>query len=90
MSTSKQDRRTLERRKDSLQNCMYAALDRYFQDMEGHEVVDVYDMVRGEVEQAMLEVVMNYTQGNQTRAADVLGMSRATLRKKLRVYDVAQ
>lgn len=76
--------------KSSLQDCMHAALDRYFNDMEGHAPTDVYAMMLGEVEQALLDVVMNYTQGNQTRAAEILGLNRATLRKKLRTYGIAQ
>jgi Fis family transcriptional regulator, factor for inversion stimulation protein len=40
----------------------------------------------GEVEPAMLQTVLHFTQGNQTRAAEILGINRTTLRKKLRQY----
>ena len=46
----------------------------------------VYDMVLREVERALLEVVMQQTNGNQSRAAEVLGINRNTLRKKLKLY----
>ena len=45
-------------------------------------------MVLGQVEHAMLESVMTHTRGNQTRAAEVLGINRSTLRKKLKQYGI--
>jgi len=75
-----------ERRKQPIRTCVQSALDRYFHDLDGHDTDDVYDMVIGQVEQAMLESVMHYTRSNQTRAADVLGINRSTLRKKLKNY----
>ena len=75
-----------ERRKQPLRACVHAALERYFQDLEGHQADHVYDMVVGQVEQAMLESVMQHTRSNQTRASEVLGINRSTLRKKLRLY----
>ena len=75
-----------ERRKEPLRACVQSALDLYFMDLDGHEADDVYDMVVGQVEQAMLESVMQHTRSNQTRAAEVLGINRSTLRKKLKLY----
>ena len=43
-------------------------------------------MVLAEVEQPLFETVMRHTEGNQTRAAAILGISRSTLRKKLSIY----
>ena len=40
----------------------------------------------GEVEQPLLKAVLEYTEGNQSRAADILGINRGTLRKKLKTY----
>lgn len=45
---------------------------------------DVYDLVLSELEAPLLEEVMTYTRGNQTRAAILLGINRGTLRKKLK------
>jgi len=75
-----------ERRKQPLRACVQASLELYFQDLHGHDAEDVYDMVVGQVEQAMLESVMQHTRSNQTRAAEVLGINRSTLRKKLKQH----
>jgi Fis family transcriptional regulator len=77
-----------ERRKQPLRDSVQTALELYFSDLDGHDAEDIYDMVIGQVEQAMLESVMRHTRSNQTRAADVLGINRSTLRKKLKAYDL--
>ena len=68
----------------SLRECVERAVSNYFQHLDGQEVTDVYDMVLAEVETPMLEVVMKYTRHNQTKAANLLGLNRGTLRKKLK------
>ena len=45
-------------------------------------------MVIAEVERPMFETVMDYVNGNQSRASQILGISRSTLRKKLKIYDL--
>jgi len=70
----------------SLRDSVEKAVSNYFQHLDGQDVSDVYDMVLAEVEAPMLEVVMKYTRHNQTRAAQVLGLNRGTLRKKLKQY----
>ncbi len=49
-------------------------------------VNDLYELVLAEVEQPLLDMVMQYTCGNQTRAALMMGINRGTLRKKLKKY----
>ena len=44
----------------------------------------LYELVLAEVEHPMLDMIMQYTRGNQTRAANMLGINRGTLRKKLK------
>ena len=77
-----------ERRKAPLRNCVQAALRRYFADLNGQRPVGLYQMVISEVEQPMLEAVLEYTRGNQSQAAELLGINRNTLRKKLRQYGI--
>ena len=69
-----------------LRKCVSQALDKYFAQLDGHEAHDLYHLVLEEVERPMLASVLNHTNGNQSRAAKVLGISRSTLRKKLALY----
>ena len=62
------------------------SLTRYFEHLDGHAPGDLYRMVLEEVERPLLESVMSYCGGNQTRAAEHLGINRGTLRKKLKQY----
>ena len=64
------------------------ALHNYFTRLEGADVTDVYNLVLSEVEAPLLETVMNYVKGNQTKASEMLGLNRGTLRKKLTQYDL--
>jgi Fis family transcriptional regulator len=64
------------------------ALHNYFSRLEGADVTDVYNLVLSEVEAPLLETVMNYVKGNQTKASELLGLNRGTLRKKLKQYDL--
>jgi Fis family transcriptional regulator len=66
------------------------ALDSYFASLNGDQPGDLYDLVLGEVERPLLKVVMDFTRGNQSQAADILGISRGTLRKKLKTYSLIQ
>ena len=63
-------------------------LEGYFNDLDGHPPADLYQMVLQEIEQPLLESVLHYTRGNQSKAAIVLGLNRGTLRKKLKQYDL--
>lgn len=64
------------------------ALRTYFRDLNGHKPNALYELVLGEVEPPLFEAVLDYTGGNQSRAAEILGLNRATLRKKLRQYEL--
>lgn len=69
-----------------LRDSVQQALRNYLAQLNGQEVIDLYDMVLSEVEAPMLDVIMQYTRGNQTRAAIMMGINRGTLRKKLKKY----
>jgi Fis family transcriptional regulator len=65
------------------------ALDTYFTNLNGHAPGRLYDLVMREVEEPLFRAVLDYAEGNQSRAADILGINRGTLRKKLKVYGIA-
>jgi Fis family transcriptional regulator len=56
----------------------------YFKDLDGEQPsCSIYDMVIRCVEKPLIETVLHHAGGNQTRAADLLGINRNTLRKKM-------
>jgi len=60
------------------------AVNEYFKDLDGEEPsCSIFDMVMSCVEKPLIETVMHHADGNQTRAADLLGINRNTLRKKI-------
>jgi Fis family transcriptional regulator len=61
----------------------------YFTSLNGTDPVELYDLVLREVEEPLFRVVMEHAEGNQSRAAVILGINRATLRKKLRLHGLA-
>lgn len=69
-----------------LRDSVKASLKNYLAQLNGQDVNDLYELVLAEVEQPMLDMVMQYTRGNQTRAANMMGINRGTLRKKLKKY----
>lgn len=64
------------------------ALNSYFKNLNGHKPANIYKLVMGEVEPPLLASVMEYSNGNQTLASEILGINRATLRKKLKQYRI--
>jgi len=65
------------------------ALREYFKDLEGEEpCCGMYDMVVYCVEKPLLEMVLEYSGENQTRAAEILGINRNTLRKKMQLHGI--
>jgi len=70
----------------SLRNSVRDALRQYFIRLEDQEPADLYAMVLAQVEEPMLEMVLQYTGQNQSKAAKHLRISRGTLRKKMAQY----
>jgi Fis family transcriptional regulator len=64
------------------------ALDGYFKDLDGEKPCAIYEMVVGCVEKPLLQVILDHAQGNQTRAAEILGLNRNTLRKKMKTHGI--
>jgi Fis family transcriptional regulator, factor for inversion stimulation protein len=65
------------------------ALESYFTSLNGHAPGHLYDLVMREVEEPLFRAALDYSEGNQSRAAEVLGINRGTLRKKLRTYGIS-
>ena len=77
---------SVDQETQTLRDNVHRALRNYFDHLDGQPVTDVYQMVLSEVEEPLLETVMEYTRGNQTKASVLLGLNRGTLRKKLKTY----
>lgn len=72
--------------KDSIQEAVHKNLEKYFRDLGEQPASNIYDMVVLAVEKPMLEMIMTRTDSNQSQAADMLGINRNTLRKKLQQH----
>jgi Fis family transcriptional regulator len=81
---------SLKSAKSSMPLCKHTedALDNYFASLNGDRPGDLYDLVIGEVERPLFKAVLDFTDGNQSQAAGILGINRGTLRKKLRTYSL--
>jgi len=69
-----------------LHDSVRQAVESYFSQLKGEAPVNLYELVMAEIEAPLMEAVMEYTRNNQSRAAILLGLSRGTLRKKLKIY----
>ena len=63
--------------------CVRENLETYFRDLDGEEPHSMHEMLIQVVEKPLLEVVMKHAAGNQSKAAEWLGINRNTLRRKL-------
>ena len=70
-------------RSNELADCVKRSLERYFKDMEGEKPTSIHEMVLKNIEKPMIETVLGHAEGNQTLAAEMLGINRNTLRKKM-------
>lgn len=73
----------------TLRDLTEESLRGYLAKLNGDKPLDLYAMVLREIEEPLFRSVMEYTDGNQSRAAEVLGINRGTLRKKLRLYGLS-
>lgn len=70
----------------TLKECVFTAMMSYYQKVDDSAPTDVYSMLMTQVEPPLLRATMEYTRHNQSKAAVLLGLSRGTLRKKLKQY----
>jgi Fis family transcriptional regulator len=73
---------------NELADCVRKSLDEYFAHLEGEQPHAIYDMVLQSLEKPMLEYILNKVGGNQSKAAEILGLNRNTLRKKMAQYNL--
>jgi len=71
-----------------LRNSVSQSIEKYLVQVGESPVNNLYDLVLGEIEEPLLRAVLSHTKFNQSRAANVLGLSRGTLRKKLKQYGI--
>jgi len=69
--------------KKHIEECVRESLEAYFKDLRGTDPHGLHDMIIAVVERPLLDVVMQHAEGNQSKAADWLGINRNTLRRKL-------
>jgi Fis family transcriptional regulator len=73
-----------------LYNAVKHSIRRYLYELDGTTPHDMYELVLNQIERPLLEAVLEHTRGNQSKAAEYLGLNRGTLRKKLRLYDLSK
>ncbi len=71
-----------------LSHAVKHSIRRYIYELDGTLPNDMYNLVLRQVERPLFEAILEHTKGNQSRAAELLGLNRGTLRKKLRSYDL--
>lgn len=76
----------LTQKNQPLHDSVRQSLENYLSQLKGQMPSNLYELILAEVEAPLMECVMEYTKNNQSRAAIVLGLSRGTLRKKLKMY----
>ncbi|GAA5087414.1 MAG: Fis family transcriptional regulator [Alcaligenaceae bacterium] len=71
-----------------LEQSVRESLERYFADLGDSQPRDILAMVIHYVERPVLEIALEKTNGNQSKAAEMLGITRSTLRKKLLAHNI--
>ena len=82
------DKQIEEQVNKPLRTCVEDAVEMYLKQLDGHTTTDFYQVVLQEIEEPLLRCVLKYTRGNQSKASEMLGINRGTLRKKLKLYDL--
>ena len=77
-----------KKRQKTLHDFVEQTLNDYFEDLDGHKTSDLYMTFMCEIETPFFKTVMQHTRGNITHAAKLLGLNRATLKKRLKKYNL--
>ena len=71
-----------------LQDCIKDSLEKYFSDLNGETSNGVFKMVTQQTESATIKFILDKVNQNQSEAARILGINRATLKKKVSLYNL--
>lgn len=71
-----------------LSNAVKHSIRRFLYELDGTQPSEMYELVLRQIERPLFEAILEHTKGNQSRAAEMLGLNRGTLRKKLRSYNL--
>jgi Fis family transcriptional regulator len=89
--TSRDDSHTSESDTQEISQLSHAvkhSIRRYLFELDGTKPNNMYELVLRQIEKPLFEAILENTKGNQSRAAEILGLNRGTLRKKLRSYNL--
>ncbi|MEM6998421.1 MAG: helix-turn-helix domain-containing protein [Pseudomonadota bacterium] len=92
MIKAKAKKQTPQDRKEPSEKCLAnnvrSAMEDYFDDLDGHQAGELYELFLQQVEKPFFDVVMQHSKGNLSQAAKILGLNRATLRSRLKKYNL--
>jgi Fis family transcriptional regulator len=83
------ERASRARSGETLEQCVLRSLEQYFEDLDGSRPHALFEMVTTAIERPLLQFAMARSAGNQSAAAELLGINRNTLRKKLQQHKLA-
>ncbi|MDO9311359.1 helix-turn-helix domain-containing protein [Nitrosomonas sp.] len=75
-------------KENEIASCIRKAIGGYLNDLDGEKPGNLYSMVIQSVEKPLIEIAIQHTKGNQTQAADLLGINRNTLRQKMKQFQI--
>lgn len=75
-------------KENEIASCIRKAIGSYLNDLDGEKPGNLYSMVIQSVEKPLIEIAIQHTKGNQTQAAELLGINRNTLRQKMKQFQI--
>ncbi len=75
-------------KENEIASCIRKAIGGYLNDLDGEKPGNLYSMVIQSVEKPLIEIAIQHTKGNQTQAAELLGINRNTLRQKMKQFQI--
>jgi Fis family transcriptional regulator len=71
-----------------LEDWLDKSIKQYISKMDGNENGQLHELMIDAIEKPLLKMVLKETQGNQTKTANILGINRNTLRKKIQEHNI--